>query len=93
MLIAETEHCRYLARKTDPLTRRNLIEVAEQYEAEARLISAYSGTHRPRRDGPLAGGPPPVTAPRPGVPMDWGDLPSLRQLDHVHGRGIPALLA
>jgi hypothetical protein len=45
-LIAEAEYCRDLSRESDLLTCRILIEVAEQYEAEARLLSA-PGVHRP----------------------------------------------
>lgn len=46
-LMAEAEYCRCLAQETEALTRRILLEVAEQYEAEARLLSAYSGAQRP----------------------------------------------
>jgi hypothetical protein len=45
-LIAEAEYCRDLAEKTDLLTRHILLEVARQYEAQARLLSAYSAPHR-----------------------------------------------
>ncbi len=44
-LMAEAEYCRRLAQETEALTRRILLEVAEQYEAQARLISAYRGHH------------------------------------------------
>lgn len=46
-LMAEAEYCRCLAQETDALTRRMLLEVAKQYAAEARLLSAYPGHHGP----------------------------------------------
>jgi len=42
-LMAEAEYCRCLAQETQPLTPRILLDLAEQYEAQARLISAYPG--------------------------------------------------
>lgn len=44
-LRTEAEYCRDLARQVDRLTQRILLEVAEQYEAEARLVSAYPNNH------------------------------------------------
>jgi hypothetical protein len=46
-LMAEAEYCRNIAREADPLTMRILLEVAEQYEAEARLLLAYPNGYRP----------------------------------------------
>jgi hypothetical protein len=40
-LKAEAENCRRLAPEADGLTMRLLLELAEQYEAEARLKAAY----------------------------------------------------
>jgi hypothetical protein len=40
-LKAEAENCRLLAKVADRLTMRLLLELAEQYEAEARLKLAY----------------------------------------------------
>lgn len=40
-LFAEAEYCRRLAGETDPLTRRILLELAEQYEVEGHLLLAY----------------------------------------------------
>lgn len=45
-LMAEAEYCRCLAKETEALARRILLEVATQYEAEARVLSAYPGHHR-----------------------------------------------
>jgi hypothetical protein len=39
-LKAEAENCRLLAKEADALTKRLLLELAEQYEAEARLKAA-----------------------------------------------------
>lgn len=44
--MAEAEYCRCLAKETEALARRILLEVATQYEAEARVLSAYPGHHR-----------------------------------------------
>jgi hypothetical protein len=41
-LQAEAENCRRLAQEADSLTMRLLLELAEQYEAEARLQLLYS---------------------------------------------------
>jgi hypothetical protein len=48
-LKAEAENCRRLAQEADSLTMRLLLELAEQYEAEARLQLAYPAT--PNRSG------------------------------------------
>jgi hypothetical protein len=40
-LQAEAENCRRLPQEADSLTMRLLLELAEQYEAEARLQLAY----------------------------------------------------
>jgi hypothetical protein len=42
-LVAEAEKCRRLAREVDALTMRILNELADQYEAEASLLSADAG--------------------------------------------------
>lgn len=43
---AEAENCRQQAREADALTMRILNELADQYEAQARLLSAYPEPHR-----------------------------------------------
>ncbi len=45
-LRAEAENCRQQAREADALTMRILHELADQYEAQARLLSAYPEPHR-----------------------------------------------
>jgi hypothetical protein len=40
-LKAEAENCRRFAQEADGLTMRLLLELSEQYEAEARLQLAY----------------------------------------------------
>jgi hypothetical protein len=47
-LLREAEHCREQASVADPLTRRILLELADDFEAAARLALAYPN---PRRDG------------------------------------------
>jgi hypothetical protein len=47
-LLREAEHCRQQASVADALTRRVLLELADHFEAEARLALAYPN---PRRDG------------------------------------------
>jgi hypothetical protein len=42
-LMAEAEKCRRRARDVDALTMRILNELADQYEAEASLLSADAG--------------------------------------------------
>jgi hypothetical protein len=51
-LFAEAEYCRCLAEESDLLTRRILLEVARQYEAEARLLAAYSAPDGPHPKWP-----------------------------------------
>jgi hypothetical protein len=43
-LKAEAENCRRFAQEADGLTMRLLLELSEQYEAEARLQLAYPAT-------------------------------------------------
>ena len=43
-LRAEADHCRQVALGTDALTARILTELANQYDAEAILLSAYCDT-------------------------------------------------
>jgi hypothetical protein len=43
-LKAEGENCRRPAQEADSLTMRLLLELAEQYEAEAHLQLAYPAT-------------------------------------------------
>jgi hypothetical protein len=43
-LKTEAENCRRLAQEADSLTMRLLLELADQYEAEARLKLAYPAT-------------------------------------------------
>jgi hypothetical protein len=50
-LKAEAENCRRLAQEADGLTMRLLLELAEQYEAEARLQLAYPATPNRSRSG------------------------------------------
>jgi hypothetical protein len=40
-LLREAEHCRQQASVADALTRRILLELADQFEAAARLALAY----------------------------------------------------
>ncbi len=45
----EAEKCRRLAREADALTMRVLLELARDYEAEARLRAAFPRRHPRRR--------------------------------------------
>jgi hypothetical protein len=47
-LLREAENCRQQASVADPLTRRILLELADHFEAAARLALGYPNT---RRDG------------------------------------------
>jgi hypothetical protein len=47
-LMAEAEKCRRFARDVDSLTMRILNELADQYEAEASLLSADAGLSNPK---------------------------------------------
>ena len=49
-LFSKAENCRRLAGETDPLTRRILLELAEEYEDEGHLLLAYP----PRSTNPTA---------------------------------------